>query len=54
MAALDQERIDYIVEMLKAIDYGSVVITIHDGKIIQVDTTEKNRFINNKNSNKKT
>ncbi|MFK4996944.1 DUF2292 domain-containing protein [Bacillus sp. N9] len=27
---------------MKNIDYGSIVITIHDGKITQVDTNEKN------------
>jgi len=46
MANLDQEKINFILKSLKSIDYGSLVITIHDSKIIQVDTTVKNRFIN--------
>lgn len=44
MAAIDQEKIDYIMTRLQNIEYGSLVITIHDGKITQIDTTEKNRF----------
>jgi len=48
MATIDQERLDYIIAMLKSIEYGSLVITIHEGKIIQVDTTEKNRFTSKK------
>lgn len=47
MAILDQERLDFIVAMLKSMEYGSLVITVHDGKITQVDKTEKNRFVSN-------
>ncbi|MBN8251574.1 YezD family protein [Priestia flexa] len=45
MAAITQEKIDYIVKLLSDINYGSVLITLHDGQITQVDHTEKNRFI---------
>ena len=36
--------INEISEILKNVQYGSIVITIHDGEITQVDTTEKKRF----------
>ena len=36
--------IDYIKEELSSIDYGSIMITIHDGKITQIDTNEKKRY----------
>jgi hypothetical protein len=26
------------------LDYGSVIITVHDGKIVQVETSSKQRF----------
>jgi hypothetical protein len=41
---LDQKQINYIVEKLKKIEFGSLVITVHEGHITQVDTTEKSRF----------
>ncbi|MGJ7919781.1 YezD family protein [Neobacillus sp. LXY-4] len=44
MAVIDQEKQKFILESLKGLQYGSVVITIHDGQITQVDRTEKNRF----------
>jgi len=36
--------ISEISETLRNLQYGSIVITIHDGEITQVDTTEKKRF----------
>ncbi|HWO98482.1 MAG TPA: YezD family protein [Bacillus sp. (in: firmicutes)] len=44
MAIVDQEKVDYILTLLKNIEYGSLLITIHDGQITQIDHTEKNRF----------
>ena len=44
MAIMDQPTIEYIVSLLKNIDYGSIAITIYDGQIKQVDSTEKIRF----------
>ena len=35
------ERID---EVLRGIDYGTVLITVHDGKPVQIDTTRRERF----------
>lgn len=37
-----------IEEAIDKIEYGSVVITIHDGKVTQIDQTEKWRFSNTK------
>jgi hypothetical protein len=53
MANLDQKEINDIVEKLKKIEYGSLVITVHEGQVTQVDTTEKSRF-DTKNRLKKT
>jgi len=36
--------ISEISDILKNLQYGSIVITIHDGEITQIDTTEKKRF----------
>lgn len=36
--------IDYIKEELENIEYGSITITIHNGKITQIDTNEKKRY----------
>lgn len=44
MAKVDKEKIDYILHMLKKLEYGSLVITIHAGHITQIDRTEKSRF----------
>ncbi|MFP7347485.1 YezD family protein [Bacillus safensis] len=41
---MDEQKLNYILSALKGIDYGSVVITIHNGHITQVDTTKKTRF----------
>lgn len=45
MANVDQEKVDYILTLLKKIEYGSVLITIHDNQITQIDHTEKHRFV---------
>jgi len=33
-----------ILKAIKSIRYGSVEITIHDAKVVQIDKTEKMRF----------
>jgi hypothetical protein len=45
MAIVDKEKMEYILALLKKLEYGSLVITIHDGQITQIDSTEKNRFM---------
>ena len=34
----------YVEDAIKSIQYGSVEIVIQDGKVIQVETREKQRF----------
>lgn len=36
-----QERIS---DQLEGMEYGSVLITVHDGRIVQIDRTERKRF----------
>lgn len=45
MMALQEEKIiEYIKSELSSINFGSIMITIHDGKITQIDKNEKRRF----------
>lgn len=46
---IDDVQLNHILTALKELEYGSVVITVHDGKITQIDTTEKKRFSLTKN-----
>ncbi len=43
---LDDSNLQTIADMLKDIKYGSVNIIVQDGKIIQIDKTEKIRMKN--------
>lgn len=36
-----QER---ILEQVTGLEYGQVVITVHDGRIVQIDRTERRRY----------
>ncbi|ASS93493.1 MULTISPECIES: YezD family protein [Peribacillus] len=44
MEKKEELKIRHIISSLEDLQYGSVIITIHDGEITQVDTTEKKRF----------
>lgn len=44
MAFVDKEKVDYILALLRKLEYGSLVITVHGGQITQIDSTVKNRF----------
>ena len=44
MGEIEKSKINEILSILQNLQYGSVVITVHDGEITQVDTTEKKRF----------
>jgi len=44
VSKLTVEQVEYLKKGLRDIDFGSVVITIHNGKVTQIDTTEKKRF----------
>ncbi len=48
MSKLDDKQLEYLTASLQEIDYGSVVITVHDGQVTQIDTTEKKRFLKKK------
>ena len=50
MAYRETEKVERIKKAIEDIQYGSILITIHDGKITQVDITEKLRFSNVKNN----
>ena len=41
---LDNSHIDALEEMLWDMKYGSVTLIIQDGKIIQIEKTEKRRL----------
>jgi hypothetical protein len=47
MAKITTEYEKYILSSIKDIDYGSVVITLHAGKVAQVEITEKIRVESN-------
>ncbi len=38
------DKVEHILKALKEIEYGSVLITIHNSKITQIDRTEKKRL----------
>lgn len=38
------DAIDAIREMLTRLRFGSIAITVHDGRIVQLDITEKRRL----------
>jgi hypothetical protein len=52
MAIVDQAKANYILSTLKGMEYGSLVITVHDGNITQIDKTEKTRFAPKRNTSK--
>jgi len=36
--------LDAITAQLSGMSYGSLVITVHDGRVVQLERTEKTRF----------
>ncbi|OLS39206.1 YezD family protein [Bacillus sp. MRMR6] len=52
MAVVDPIKANLILSALKDMEYGSVIITVHDGIITQIDKTEKTRFGINKSVSK--
>lgn len=47
-------KLKHITSSLENLEYGSIIITVHDGEITQVDTTEKKRFSPQCKNQKKT
>lgn len=41
---VDESSIEQITALLNGMEYGSVQITVHDGKIVQMERTERKRF----------
>ncbi|MCM3629248.1 YezD family protein [Paenibacillus glycanilyticus] len=41
---VDQVWLDRILEQVNGLQYGSVNITVHDGRIVQIDRTERTRY----------
>ena len=41
---LSQNIIDEIVRSIQQINYGEVMITIHNSKVVQIEKREKKRF----------
>ncbi|RMB03945.1 hypothetical protein ATH33_0404 [Thermoactinomyces vulgaris] len=43
-SAVSDEQMLRIQKSLEGLEYGTVVITVHDSNIVQIDRTEKHRF----------
>ncbi|AJY75785.1 YezD family protein [Paenibacillus beijingensis] len=41
---IDEAWIDRIADQVNGLEYGSVLITVHDGRIVQIDRTERKRY----------
>ena len=41
---IDQTIIEEIIKSVQQINYGEVVVTIHDSKIVQIEKREKRRI----------
>ena len=39
-----QEHLRIVAEALERLRYGVIQLTVHDGKLMQVDVTERRRF----------
>ena len=42
--SITPSQIERIIQALEGLKYGSVVITVHDSHIVQIERTEKHRF----------
>ena len=40
------EPLSYVLEALNSLKFGAIQLTVHDGKLVQVDVTERKRFVN--------
>lgn len=41
---IDAAVLEGIIESIKSLQYGTVTITVHDGKVTQIETSRKQRF----------
>ncbi|MBP2077210.1 DUF2292 domain-containing protein [Oceanobacillus polygoni] len=44
MASVDDKKITDIISELKKLKFGSLIITVHDDEVTQIETTEKKRY----------
>lgn len=49
-SSLDSVILEELVQCLKNIAYGEIVVTIHDSRIVQIERREKKRFPSEKYS----
>jgi hypothetical protein len=40
------EGVQHVIEALQRLRFGVIQLTVHDGKLMQVDVTERRRFPN--------
>lgn len=40
------EAVRTVLDALKSLRFGAIQLTVHDGKLVQVDITERKRFGN--------
>ncbi len=53
MADIDERKIKDIISKLERLEFGSLVVTVHNGEVTQIDTTEKQRYTSSDNGSKK-
>ncbi|CAM4308644.1 hypothetical protein FHS16_000686 [Paenibacillus endophyticus] len=41
---VDEQWLERIADQVSGLSYGHVTITVHDGRIVQIDRTERTRF----------
>lgn len=41
---VDANVVEEIIESIKSIKFGTITITVHDGKVTQLETSRKQRF----------
>lgn len=41
---VDQQWLERIADQVSGLSYGHVTITVHDGRIVQIDRTERTRY----------
>lgn len=46
-AALLEKTLASVREALSGLNYGQITLTVHDGRVVQIDVTEKRRLTPN-------
>jgi hypothetical protein len=41
---IDHAVLDAVTGAISRLRFGTVLVTVHDGKVVQIDTTERRRF----------